>query len=228
MVGPVFKQVSLPNLIPRTVISERDYCHLRCCLQSSNSPRFGDLLRRCSAIPATIGRYRKGEDLRKGDERGDPTWLHSRVEASQRERELSCIADIRKVGATKGEGIKTKKGTSSSAFSILIESSGLMVFAYFDETGMHASAPDTVVAGYLFEKNKAKEFRRKLEEKVFPLLPPNRKGKRVFHASKCCALFGNGEYESLRYEDRQKIAHLIADAATETVMLGCVVGMVKN
>ncbi|MGH9552840.1 MAG: hypothetical protein ACRD3W_25900, partial [Terriglobales bacterium] len=61
----------------------------------------------------------------------------------------------------------------------------IIVFAFFDETGMHASAPDTVVAGYLFSKDGAKNFRRMFEESIFPLLPPNKQGKRIFHASKC-------------------------------------------
>lgn len=79
------------------------------------------------------------------------------------------------------------------------------MFAYFDETGMHESAPDTVVAGYLFEKNKAKDFRCKFRQRILPLLPVNKKGKRIFHASKCCPSFGNAEYESIRNDERQKI-----------------------
>jgi hypothetical protein len=102
------------------------------------------------------------------------------------------------------------------------------VFAYFDETGMHAGAPDTVVAGYLFEKNKAKEFSRNFRENILPLLPINKKGKRIFHANRCCPFFGHAEYESMRNEDRQKIADLVADSAMEAVTLGAVSGMEKT
>ena len=104
----------------------------------------------------------------------------------------------------------------------------IIVFAYFDETGMHAKAPDTVVAGYLFSKKQAKAFQRIFMEKVYPLLPTNKRGKRVFHANKCCPDFGNGEYESMKNEDRQHIADLVADAAIATVSFGCVVGMEKS
>ena len=61
----------------------------------------------------------------------------------------------------------------------------IIVFAFFDETGMHASAPDTVVAGYLFSKDGAKNFRRMFQENIFPLLPPNKRGERIFHTSMC-------------------------------------------
>lgn len=102
------------------------------------------------------------------------------------------------------------------------------MFAYFDETGMHGKAPDTVVAGYLFSKENAKAFKRIWTEKVFPMLPFNKGGRKVFHASKCCPNFGNGEYESLPLDTRRQIASLLADATVQTVNLGCVVGMEKK
>lgn len=119
----------------------------------------------------------------------------------------------------------------SSSFEDFLDLHGfewIIVFAYFDETGMHGEAPDTVVAGYLFERNNAKIFRTDFEENILPLLPVNKKGKRIFHASKCCADFGYDEYESMRYEERKKIADLLAEAAIKTVTLGCVMGMEKT
>jgi hypothetical protein len=42
----------------------------------------------------------------------------------------------------------------------------IVVFAYFDETGMHSSALDTVVAGYLFSKDGAKNFRQLFQDNI--------------------------------------------------------------
>jgi hypothetical protein len=113
-------------------------------------------------------------------------------------------------------------------FIDLHEIDWIIVFAYFDETGMHASAPDTVVAGYLFSRDSAKAFKQGCADNVFPLLPFNKRGKKVFHASKCCPDFGNAEYESLPLEKRRHIADLVADETVKTVSLGCVVGMEKE
>jgi hypothetical protein len=102
------------------------------------------------------------------------------------------------------------------------------VFAYFDETGMHGSAPDTVVAGYLFSKDGAKRFREMFQENVFPLLPPNQRGERIFHACKCCPPLGNDEYSYLGAGERQHIIDLMVDAIVKTATMGSVIGIEKK
>jgi hypothetical protein len=132
-------------------------------------------------------------------------------------------------GATGDDGEQPSDEDSTfEDFIDLHEIDWIIVFAYFDETGMHSEAPDTVVAGYLFSKNDAKTFRQFYKEKLFPLLPVNKHGKRIFHANKCCPDYGNGEYESLTRETRGHIADLVAEAIIQTVSLGCVVGMEKQ
>jgi len=101
-----------------------------------------------------------------------------------------------------------------------------IVFAFFDETGMHGSAPDTVVAGYLFSKDGAKNFRRMFQENIFPLLPPNKRGERIFHASKCIGR--NDEYASLSTTDCEHIVDLMVDAIKKSITVGLVVGMEKR
>jgi len=102
----------------------------------------------------------------------------------------------------------------------------IIVFAFFDETGMHGSAPDTVVAGYLFSKDGAKTFRRIFQNNIFPLLPPNKRGKRIFHASKCIGR--NDEYSTLSVTDSEHIVDLMVDAIKKSVTVGIVVGMEKQ
>jgi hypothetical protein len=99
------------------------------------------------------------------------------------------------------------------------------MFAYFDESGMHGSAPDTVVAGYLFSKAGAKNFRRIFQEGICPLLPVNDKGQRIFHASQCIG--GYGEYETLSKAHRERIVELLVDGTKKCVSLGTVEGIEK-
>ena len=102
----------------------------------------------------------------------------------------------------------------------------IIVFAYFDETGTHDSAPDTVVAGYLFSKDGAKRFRQTFMETIYPLLPPDKYGRRIYHSTKCIG--GYEPYDTLSIDDREHIVDLMVDAIKNSVALGCVVGMEKQ
>jgi hypothetical protein len=97
------------------------------------------------------------------------------------------------------------------------------VFAYFDETGTHDKAPDTVIAGYVFCKAGAKLFRRMFDENVYPLLPPDEDGNRIFHATKCIG--GFDQFTILSVPQRERIVDLMVDAMKASVSFGVVVGM---
>src|SRR5215469_16012250 len=79
----------------------------------------------------------------------------------------------------------------------------VVVFAYFDETGTHGSAPETVVAGYLFSKDGAKLFRRVFQQNIYPLLPPDKHGVRMYRSTKC--ILGYDQFENMKTEEREHI-----------------------
>lgn len=119
--------------------------------------------------------------------------------------------------------------TSHSVAEAFLEVHGIdwiIVFAYFDETGTHASAPDTVVAGYMFSKNGAKLFRQRFLETIYPLLLPDKKGRRIYHSTKCIG--GYDEYSKMSVADREHIVDLLVAAIKTSVSVGSVVGMERK
>jgi hypothetical protein len=102
----------------------------------------------------------------------------------------------------------------------------VVVFSYFDETGMHGDAPDTIVSGYLFSKDGVKLFRQLFNENVSPLLPLDKHGRRMYHSTKCIG--GHGDFSSLLPPERERIVDLLAESIVKSVTLGVVVGMEKQ
>src|SRR5205814_6628712 len=138
------------------------------------------------------------------------------IQVPHSKAEIKAIIYLQNQGASGDDGGEPRDEDSIlEEFIDLHEIDWIVVFAYFDETGMHSEAPDTVLAGYLFSKNDAKTFRQFYKEKLFPLLPINKHGKRIFHANKCCPDYGNSEYETLTRETRWHIADLVADATIQ-------------
>lgn len=103
----------------------------------------------------------------------------------------------------------------------------LAVFAYFDETGMHGdAAPITAVAGYLFSKDGAKSFRRKFDETIYPLLPPNENGEKTYRSAKCIP--GRDQFSLLPEPEREHIVDLLVDAIKKSVVLGVCIAIKKE
>lgn len=125
--------------------------------------------------------------------------------------------------------LKDLEGDQESLFEASMEVHGIdwiAVFAYFDETGAHDSAPDTVAAGYVFSKDGAKKFRQMFDANILPLLPPNKHGQRIFRATKC--VLGYDQFAALTVPQRERIVDLMVDAIKASVTFGVVVGMEKQ
>jgi hypothetical protein len=73
----------------------------------------------------------------------------------------------------------------------------IVVFAYLDETGTHDSATESVVAAYVFSKDGAKLFRRMGQENMYPLLPPDKHGIRMYHSTTNCRMIWSGQIAAL-------------------------------
>jgi hypothetical protein len=102
----------------------------------------------------------------------------------------------------------------------------IVVFAYFDETGTHGAATESVICGYVFSKDGAKLFRRMFQENIYPLLPLDKNGIRMYHSTKC--ILGYDQFESIGSEAREHIVDLLVDAIKASVTLGIMVGMEKS
>jgi hypothetical protein len=98
------------------------------------------------------------------------------------------------------------------------------VFAYFDETGVHGEvAPITAVAGYLFPKRELRIFRRAFDRNVYPLLPLDEHGDKMYRSALCIP--GKGYFASLSEAEREKIVDLLVDAIKKSVTLGVMIAI---
>lgn len=113
-----------------------------------------------------------------------------------------------------------------SFFEISLEAFGIkwvVVFAYFDETGTSGGAERlTGVAGYLFDQAGASKFRQLYQDTVEPLIPPDKKGIRLFSAAKINA--GRDHYH-MPAEKKEEIFGAMVSALKETVIVGAVVAV---
>ncbi len=102
------------------------------------------------------------------------------------------------------------------------------MFAYFDETETppRAAEPITGVAGYLFSKDGAKLFRQIFNETISLLIPPDKHGERIFHATKC---IGRHDHcSALTVPESEHITNLMVNAISRSATLGVVVLMPKK
>lgn len=105
--------------------------------------------------------------------------------------------------------------------------SGTAMFAYFDETGTHGDqAPITAVAGYLFSESGAELFRQMFQENVYPLLPPDRHGNKIYHSHKCIG--GYDQFANLTPLEREHIVTLLVEAINKSITVGVVLVLPKE
>jgi hypothetical protein len=102
----------------------------------------------------------------------------------------------------------------------------IAVFAYFDETGTHAKAPNVVVAGYLFTRDGAKDFRKEFVEKIAPLLPADKRGRLIYRSTKCMG--GYDQFAVLSDLQRKEIVNCLTDAIISSATFGIVEAMPKD
>jgi hypothetical protein len=98
----------------------------------------------------------------------------------------------------------------------------VVVFAYFDRTrgGAHDM---TAVAGYLFDNEGAAKFIDLYKQNVEPMLPPDKHGKKIFHAA---SLFDrDDQFSGMERPIRECVISRMAEAIRDCVTVGIVVGI---
>jgi hypothetical protein len=97
------------------------------------------------------------------------------------------------------------------------------VFAYFDETRGGADGDLTAVAGYLFDRDGVARFLQLYQTNVEPLLPPDKYGRKMFHAA---SLYAREEpFFPMQKTIRDYILARMAGVIRDSVTMGCVVGI---
>ena len=95
------------------------------------------------------------------------------------------------------------------------------MFAYFDETtGGDKTDRLDAVAGYLFDADGHSRFLRRYREFVEPLIPEDKRGRKVFHAASC--FDGDDQYFGIQRPIREAIMGRMATVIGESVTVGAV------
>lgn len=101
-----------------------------------------------------------------------------------------------------------------------------VVFAYFDETGMHGdAAPITAVAGYVFCKKGAELFNKMFQENITPLLPLDKNGNKMYHSKSCIPTPPRDYFKDVPQNVRERIVELLVDTIKKSVTLGVVIAI---
>jgi hypothetical protein len=96
------------------------------------------------------------------------------------------------------------------------------MLACFDETtGGDRNDKLDAVAGYLFDAEGIARYLKRYREYVEPLIPPDKKGRKIFHAASCFA--ARDQYKSVPREIRYAIMGRMATVIGESVIVGTVV-----
>ena len=93
----------------------------------------------------------------------------------------------------------------------------MMMHAYFDESGTHASSPVTCVAGYLFESNQALHLDREWREIL------GKFGLNHFHAVDCA--HGKGDFAALSPKQRGELVVSLVGAIKRRMTIGIAVSL---
>jgi hypothetical protein len=101
---------------------------------------------------------------------------------------------------------------------------GVEWVAYFDETsGGYPTDRLDAVAGYLFDADGACHFLRRYRELVEPLIPVDKRGRKIFHASHCHN--GFKAYSGTPRPIREAIMGRMATVIGESVTVGVLVSV---
>jgi len=99
----------------------------------------------------------------------------------------------------------------------------VVVFAYFDETEGGAGGALTAVVGYLFDAEGVSKFRDLYRRDLEPHIPPQKDGRRIFHAADIYA--GNPPFSGRQKDFNEFRLAKMAEIIGQSVSMGVIMGI---